>query len=76
MDATQISQDMEIITPSDTNPCNGIGFIFAGGACTVVTERGRTVTIPEAFAGVLFPQSIDAVKATGTTATTVIVFRG
>lgn len=76
MDATQISQDMEVITPSDADPCNAIGFIFTGGTCTVVTERGRTVTVPEAFSGVLFPQAIDAVKATGTTATTVIVFRG
>lgn len=76
MDASQISSDMEIVTPSDTNPNTGVGFIFTGGDCCVVTDRGRTVVVPAAFAGVIFPQAIDQVKASGTTATTVIVFRG
>jgi hypothetical protein len=76
MDASQISSDMEIVTPSDTNLCNGVGFVFTGGDCAVVTDRGRTVVVPAAFAGIIFPQAIDQVRATGTTATSVIVFRG
>jgi hypothetical protein len=76
MDASQISSDMEIVTPSDTNPNTGVGFIFTGGTCSVITQRGKTVTVPEAFAGVLFPVAIAKVLATGTTATSIIVFRG
>lgn len=76
MDASQISSDMFIATPSDTNPCNGVGFVFTGGDCAVVTDRGRTVVVPAAFAGIVFPQAIDKVMSTGTTATTVIVFAG
>jgi len=76
MDASQISSDMEMITPSNTAPCNGVGFIFTGGDCAIETATGRTVIVPAAFAGVVFPQAITRVKATGTTATSVIVFRG
>lgn len=76
MDASQISGDMEVATPSDDAPCNGVGFVFAGGDCAVVTARGRTVVVPAAFAGVVFPQAILKVLATGTTATAVLVFRG
>ena len=76
MDASQISRDMAIVTPSDTEACNGVGFIFLGGACSIVTEKGSTVDLPVGLAGVVFPQSIQKVRATGTSATTVVVFRG
>jgi hypothetical protein len=76
MDASQISGDMELVTPSDSAVCNGVGFLFTGGDCAVVTDKGRTVVVPAAFAGVIFPQSISRVRSTGTTATSVIVFRG
>lgn len=76
MDASQISSDMEIVTPSDANPCNGVGFVFTGGDCAVVTARGRTVVVPAAFAGIVHPQTIVRVLATGTTATSVLVYRG
>lgn len=76
MDASQISSDMLVVTPSDVNPCNGVGLVFAGGDCAVVTARGRTVVIPAAFAGIVIPQAIVRVLATGTTATAVLVFQG
>ena len=76
MDASQVSGDMQVVTPNDNDPCNGVGFVFTGGDCAVVTSKGRTVVVPAAFAGVVFPQEIDKVLATGTTATAVIVFRG
>ncbi len=76
MDASQISNDMLLATPSDTNPCNGVGFVFTGGDCAVVTKAGRTVVVPAAFAGVVIPQAINQVRATGTTATAILVFAG
>lgn len=76
MDASQISSDCEVVTPSDSNDCNAVGFIFSGGDCAVVTARGATRIIPAAFAGVLHPQAIRKVLATGTTATTILVYRG
>lgn len=76
MDASQISNDMLVVTPSDTNPCNGVGLVFTGGDCAVVTARGRTVVIPAAFAGIVIPQAIVRVLSTGTTATAILVFAG
>jgi hypothetical protein len=76
MDASQISNDMAIVTPSNTDACIGVGFAFTGGDCAVVTAKGTTITIPAAFAGHIFPQAIIKVLTTGTTATTVIVFKG
>lgn len=76
MDASQVSSDMEVVTPSDTAGCHAVGFVFSGGDCAVETARGRTVVVPSAFAGVVFPQAISKVKLTGTTASSVIVFRG
>lgn len=76
MDASQISSDFSMVTPSDENPCNGVGFVFAGGDCAVVTARGRTVVVPAALAGVTFVQAIVKVLATGTTATAIAVWHG
>ena len=76
MDASMISKGMYIAAKSDTAPNNGCGFVFTGGACSVTTEKGDTVIVPSAFAGVIFPQAIVRVNNTGTDATTVIVFRG
>ena len=76
MDTSQTSNDLTLVTPSDTQPCNGVGFVFTGGDCAIVTGKGNTAIIPAAFAGVVFPQAISKVLTTGTTATSVIVFRG
>lgn len=76
MDASQISGDCEVVTPSDAADCGGVGFVFAGGDCAVVTARGATRVIPAAFAGIVHPQAIKKVLATGTTATAVLVYRG
>ena len=76
MDASQISNDMVVATPSDDDTCIGVGFVFTGGDCAVVTAKGSTVVVPAAFGGFTFPQSITKVLQTGTTATTIIVFKG
>lgn len=76
MDTSQVSRDLIVVTPSDNDPCTGVGFVFAGGDCAVVTAAGRTVVVPEALAGITFVASIVKVLATGTTATAIVVYPG
>ena len=75
MDASQIPTNAKIVTPSDSAPANGNGLIYSGGTCTVVTDKGDTVTFPVDFALIVIPLQIKKVMATGTTATSVLVFR-
>ncbi|HQT52419.1 MAG TPA: hypothetical protein PKX06_02925 [Phenylobacterium sp.] len=75
MDASQIPTNVTVVTPSDTDDANGCGFVYSGGACAIVTASGATVTMPEAFAGVIHPVQIRKVLLTGTTATSVAVYR-
>ena len=75
MDASNIPTRAAIITKSDTDPCNGVGLIYAGGTCTVVTAYGDTVALPSDFAGLVIPLQIIQVKSTGTTATAILVFK-
>ena len=75
MDASQIPTNASIVTPSDSAPANGNGLIYSGGTCTVVTDKGDTVTFPVDFALIVIPLQIKKVMATGTTATSVLVFR-
>jgi hypothetical protein len=85
MNVEYLPTDAYIATPSDTATQFGKGFIFTGGACSVVTDArpgsnsldsgGNTVVIPAAFAGIVIPLRIRGVNATGTTATSVLVLR-
>lgn len=75
MDASQIPNNCVLATPSDTERTPGCGLIYAGGACSIVTDRGDTVTLPAVFAGIVLPIQVRQVKATGTSATSVLVFR-
>ncbi len=75
MDASQIPTNAKIVTPSDTADNNGFGVVFSGGACAVQTDKGDTVVFPVDFALIVIPIQIRKVLSTGTTATSVLVFR-
>ncbi len=75
MDASQIPTSASIVTPSDSAPANGNGLIYSGGTCTVITDTGASVALPVDFALIVIPLQIKKVMATGTTATSVLVFR-
>lgn len=75
MDASAIPTRFAIVTGDDNNLQNGVGIIFAGGTCAIVTSYGDVVTLPAAFAGMVLPIQIKQVKATGTTATAIGIFR-
>ena len=75
MDASNIPTRAAIVTPSDSVPCNGVGLIYSGGTCTVLTSYGDTVALPADFAGMVIPLQIVQVKSTGTSATAILVFK-
>lgn len=79
MDTSQIPRDAYVASPSDTAAQGGSGLVFAGGDCVVETDAredaGNVVTLNAAFAGVVIPLRIKKVRAAGTTATNILVFR-
>lgn len=75
MDTFQIPTDALIASPSDTAGVHGIGVLYYGGACAVVTQAGNTVVLPAVLAGAVIPLMITKVLLTGTGATDILVFR-
>ena len=63
------------VTPSDTASLDQPGRIYVGGAgnLAVVTERGDEVTFIGVAKGIILEVCIKQVKATGTTATNLLV---
>lgn len=64
-----------VATKDDVAANVGNGFIFTGGTCTVIGADGVSCAFPAAFANVKIDLSITKVMSTGTTATTIIVFK-
>ncbi|HTU22869.1 MAG TPA: hypothetical protein VMG10_32820 [Gemmataceae bacterium] len=63
------------VTPSDTEPLAQPAtalWVGGGGAVALVTQAGQSVTIASAPAGSLLPIACTQVKATGTTATSIV----
>ena len=63
------------VVPSDTVPLsNPAQVLWVGGAgsLTVITPAGQTVTFAAVPAGVVVPIQATTVKATGTTATSIV----
>lgn len=75
MDASQIPTRGAIVTPSDSALVNAVGIVYSGGACTIKTTGGDTIALPTDFAGMVLPFQIAQVMSTGTTATSVLVFK-
>jgi GTP cyclohydrolase III len=78
--ASAITSNAFVVTPSDTARINALGF-FVGGAGAVAVmpayQEGATPPVPVTFqaaAGSLIPLAISRVMATGTTATNIIAF--
>ncbi len=67
--------DGAAVTPSDSVPLAFVTlYLFVGGAgnVTVITAAGNTLTITGVTAGTLIPLRVSQVKATGTTATSIV----
>lgn len=75
MDASQIPMNATLVTPSNTADAFGTGLVYSGGTCAVITAMGATVNLPVDFAGIVIPLQIAKVLSTGTTATSVLVFK-
>lgn len=77
MDVSQCPEDGYAITPHDTNPQPGYGFqVGVAGDVTVITVKGTTVTMPACIAGFPYAMKFGVVKATGTTAASIMAYRG
>lgn len=68
------------VTPHDTNPSIGsipCDALYVGGAgALVATINGTDVTFAAVPAGTILPVKASAVKATGTTATSIVALFG
>jgi hypothetical protein len=72
--------DGAAITPSDVTPqasskAFAAFYSGAGGTVVLVTVRGSTLTLVSVPAGVIVPIAFSQIKATGTTATSLIGLR-
>lgn len=77
MDVSLCPEDAYAVTPHDTNPNNGYGFqVGVTGDVAIVTVRGTTVTLPACQAGLQYAIKFGIIKATGTTATSIVAYRG
>lgn len=75
MDASQIPTRFKIVTGNDSQTQHGYAIIYDGGAVTLETQGGDTVVLPAVWAGTIFPIQVRKVLATGTTATSIGLFR-
>lgn len=76
-DPTYCPEDAYAVTPHDTNANDGFGFqVGVTGDVSVVTLRGTTVTLPACQAGLQYAIKFTKLRATGTTATSIIAYRG
>jgi len=74
-DASLETIDAYNCTPSDSATQTGFGFyVGTTGNVTIVTFAGTTVTFNSVPAGAVIPVAISQVKATGTTASNIVVF--
>lgn len=65
----------EIVTPNDSLRLSNSGILYVGGAgnVSVITQAGNTVTFNDVKSGTFLPVQISFVRATGTTATNLLV---
>ena len=69
------SPDGFAITPSDVTPFGVMArqlFVGGSGNVTLITAAGTTLTLTGVLAGALLPIKCSQVKATGTTATSLV----
>lgn len=72
----QTPRDAAAVTPSDTTELHGCGFyVGVGGNVAVVTEAGTSVTFVGVPNGGSVVLGITKIKATGTTATDIVLFK-
>ena len=65
------------VTPNDSNDLTFMPravWVGTGGDLSVVMKDGATVTIPGVPDGTLLPIRVDRIRATGTTASGIVIF--
>jgi hypothetical protein len=75
MDTSQIPTRFALVSGNDAGDQPGVGLIYTGGTCAIITQGGDTVTLPSAWAGIVLPIAVKRVLAAGTTATSIGLFR-
>ena len=74
-DATLETIDAYACTPSDSTTQTGFGFyVGTTGNVSVVTFAGTTVLFTAVPAGAIIPLNIQKIRATGTTASNIVIF--
>ena len=76
MDTNFTPSDVVSVTPSDTATNYGVGFqVGVAGDVSVESAAGNNTVIPACAAGVQYAIKFNRIRATGTTATGIVIFR-